>query len=255
MRNVARIQHHTLCLAGSARRIDDRDHIIFLDRQRNIGKRSARCTKRLTQGKMRRSLRPLLDDCIRHHLIATTNQRGRTILHHRDQFPGRLPRIQRDHRQPLSHNGQIHRHPLNRVVRQKRAPVALPEPQPPQISAPDHNLVKQLSGSNRYQAPVAQLLEHNVIAALLQARENLFEKIHLFRNCHPERSEGPAFFALPTNCHPERSNWFAKRSSYAVEGPLLTLTHRAAARRSLALRANYEYAPTNSRSPPLIGGK
>jgi hypothetical protein len=57
-------------------------------------------------------------------------------------------------------------------------------------------------------------------------------------------------------CHPERSSWFAKRSSYAVEGPYsLDSPYRLKAFYPHSELAPYEYAPTNSRNPALIGGK
>ena len=42
---------------------------------------------------------------------------GRAILHHRDQFRGSLPRVKRNHDQALRHDCQIHRHPVDTVVR------------------------------------------------------------------------------------------------------------------------------------------
>src|ERR1700674_4387332 len=178
--DVARVQHHALRFARRARGVDDRHHIFFRNHQRRILHRPAPCRKNIFETEMRRRLRPRLHDRISQRLLAASNHRRPAILHHRDQFGWRLPRIQRHHRQPLRHGGQIHRHPLHRVMRQQRATVALLQPQPPQISPRHQHLSQQVPRCERNRLPVAQFLQHYGIAAAFQARKNLFEKSHLF---------------------------------------------------------------------------
>ncbi len=60
----------------------------------------------------------------RNVVVATTDQRRRTILHHGDQLCGRLPGVERNHDQTFRHDGQIERNPVNAVVGQQGAAVA-----------------------------------------------------------------------------------------------------------------------------------
>ena len=176
--DVARVQHHALGLARRARGIDDRCHIFFGDLQRGILHRPASCQENIFEAEVRRRLRPCLYNRIGQRLLAARNHRRPAVLHHRDQFGRRLPRIQGYHRQSFRHDGQVHRHPLHRVVRQQRAPVALLQPQPPQISPRHLHLREQLPRGKRNRLPVAHFLQHDGIAAALQTRKDLFEKSH-----------------------------------------------------------------------------
>jgi hypothetical protein len=65
-------------------------------------------------------------------------------------------------------------------MRQQRAPVTLLQPQPPQISPRHLHLSQQLPRRERNRLPVAEFLQHNGIAAALQARKNLFKKSQVF---------------------------------------------------------------------------
>ncbi len=64
-------------------------------------------------------------------------------------------------------------------MRQQRAPVALLQPQPPQISPRHQHLSQQLPRGKRNRLPVAHFLQHDGIAAALQARKDLVKKSHL----------------------------------------------------------------------------
>ena len=59
---------------------------------------------------------------------------------------------------------------------QQRAPVALLQPQPPQVRPRHLHLVEQLPGRDRDRLTAPQFLENNVVATLLQAGKNLFKK-------------------------------------------------------------------------------
>jgi len=96
----------------------------------------------------------------------------------RHQFARRLPRIQRHDDQPLRHDGQIHRDPLDGIVRQQCAAIALLQPQTSQVRARRHHLIQQLPRRDGEHPLIAQFLENHAIGALLEARENLLKETH-----------------------------------------------------------------------------
>jgi hypothetical protein len=70
-------------------------------------------------------------------------------------------------------------------MRQERAPVALLEPQAPKISPRYQQLRQQLPRGKRNRLPIADFLQHDGIAAALQADKNLFKENHLFSEVSP----------------------------------------------------------------------
>ena len=80
--------------------------------------------KYLVEQILRRRLRPVLQNAIAQGGIAAADQCRRAVLHHGDEFRGRLPRVERNYDQAFRHDGQIERDPVDAVVRQQGAAVA-----------------------------------------------------------------------------------------------------------------------------------
>ena len=174
--DVTRIQHHALRLTGSARGINDCDHIRLRDRSPRTAQRFASRHKNIVEREDRRRFRPLVNDCIAERLFAAGNHRRPAVLHHRDQFRGRLPRIQRNRNQPFRHDRQIHRYPADGIVRQQRAAVSLFQSQPAQICPRNVHLITQLPRRAENSLVRANLLQQDRAVVLLQARKYLLNK-------------------------------------------------------------------------------
>ena len=96
--------------------------------------------------------------------LAAAAQQGRgAIAHHGGQLFGGLPRVEGHGDQPLSHDGQIHRRPLDAVVGQQGAAVAATQAIVMQEQADPPDGVEKGAAGDVSQPVAANLLKHDAV--------------------------------------------------------------------------------------------